>query len=187
MFEQVHTSVLQFGRFTEQELTLLTERLKFTSCKRQSVLLKKGQICNALYFIHHGSFRQYFVSEDGHVNIVDLFSQGEWLLDYQSFTSQKPSDTIFEAMQDSELLVLGVYELHELIKLSNSFFALGRILERGMQNQQYRSSHLTPEEKYTLLLTNKPELINQFPSKYIASFLGMAPETLSRVRRKIIS
>jgi CRP-like cAMP-binding protein len=187
MFNQLRSSLLNYGNFSEWEFGLITERVKAGNHSRQSTVIKTGETCSGLYFINSGSFRQYYVSEDGREIIEDLFMEGEWMLEYKSFTSQKPSATIIEAMEDSETLVLSVYQLHELIQVSNSFFALGRLLERGMQNQQYQNNRLTPEEKYKLLMQNKPALINKFPAMYIASYLGITPETLSRVRRKFIS
>jgi hypothetical protein len=67
------------------------------------------------------------------------------------------------------------------------FFRIGRIFEQAIQNQDYQHTRISPEEKYALLLKTKPQVIQRFPLKHIASYLGVTPETLSRVRRKMIS
>jgi hypothetical protein len=82
---------------------------------------------------------------------------------------------------------LSVWDFHELVKVSDMFFRMGRILEQAIQNTDFQHNRLSPEEKYELLLASKPELLQQFPLKHIASFLGMTPETLSRIRKKISS
>jgi CRP-like cAMP-binding protein len=187
MLEKIKASLLGYGRFSEEDLLLITNRLTVVNYKKQSCLIKEGQICKELCFVNNGGFKQYVVSDDGTEAITNLFTADDWMLEYKSFTSQKPSETFIEATEESELLVLSIHNLHELIKLSDSFFSLGRILELATQNQQYQNNRKTPEEKYALLLANKPQVIQMFPAKDIASFLGMAPETLSRVRRKLIS
>ena len=101
--------------------------------------------------------------------------------------TQKPSETVVRATEVSEVFKLSGYDFHELVKISDSFFRMGRIFEQALQNQDYQHNRMTPEEKYALLIASKPQIIQIFPLKYIASYLGMTPETLSRVRRKIIS
>lgn len=187
MFEKIIPLICNYGRFTDEELSLITTRLQMLHFKKNSCLLKPGQICGGVYFINKGSFRQYEVNDAGDENIKNLFIDADWMLEYKSFTSQKPSETFLEASEESEVLFLNVHDMHELIKLSGVFFQLGRILEVAVQNQRYQNNKVSPEEKYALLLTEKPELINRFPAKFIANYLCMAPETLSRVRRKLIS
>lgn len=187
MFSKLIPAIRKYGNFTEDELSMVTSRLQFLHYEKNSCLLKPGQVCGGIYFVNEGSFRQYDINEDGVETIINLFMEDNWMLEYKSFTLQKPSETFVEATEDSEVLLLSIHDLHELIKLSGAFFRLGSILEVAVQNQRYQNNRMTPEEKYALLLKEKPELINCFPAKYIASYLGMAPETLSRVRRKLIS
>ena len=78
--------------------------------------------------------------------------------------------------------VLNIHDLHALIGRSPSFFVLGKILE---EIHDYQSQKLSPDQKYKLLLEKRPEVIQTFPLKYISSYLGMTPETLSRVRSRI--
>jgi CRP-like cAMP-binding protein len=187
MLEKIKPALLAYGRFSEEDLLLITNRLTVANYKKQTYFIKEGQVCQEVCFVNKGSFKQYMIGDDGTEIITNLFITGDWMLEYKSFTSQKPSTTIIEATEESELLVLSVHHLHELIKSSDSFFSLARVLELATQNQEYQSTRKTPEEKYAFLLANKPQLIQIFPAKDIASFLGIAPETLSRVRRKLIS
>ncbi|MBE7172881.1 MAG: hypothetical protein INR73_20055 [Williamsia sp.] len=73
------------------------------------------------------------------------------------------------------------------MKIYDGFFRMGRIFEQAIQNQDFQHNWLTPEQKYERLLSWKPELLKRFLLKWIASYLGMTPETLSRIRRKISS
>jgi CRP-like cAMP-binding protein len=107
------------------------------------------------------------------------------MLDYKSFTSQQPSLSIIQATEDSEVFELGVYDLHHLIRISDAFFQIGRIFQFALEQQGLQLQIPAPKERYTFLLRTKPQVIQRFPLKYIASYLGMTPETLSRVRRNL--
>lgn len=187
MFNSLEQSVRLYGHFSDEHFTLLTETLVVEGVSKGHRLLKKGSVCAGVYFVNKGSFRQYEVSNEGVDITLNFFTESDWMLDHKSFTSQKPSHTTIEAVEKSEVFFLSVARLHQLIKKADVFFQLGRVLEHVTESQQYQNNRLTPEEKYELLLANRPHLIHKFPAKQIASYLGITPETLSRVRRKLIS
>jgi CRP-like cAMP-binding protein len=147
-------------------------------------LLKEGNICQSFYYVVQGSFRQYQVTDVGDEVIQNLYLETDWMLDHKSFTTQQPSASIIHSTEDSEVLELDVHALHQLMKTSDAFFQLGRIFQFATEPLELQMQYLTPRERYAFLLEKKPQLIQRFPLKYIASYLGMAPETLSRVRRK---
>src|SRR5579871_752261 len=187
MFDNVKNSFLKFGNFSDEELSTIAKRLKNSDVKKDIFLIKEGQTCNHFYFIERGSFKHYSITENGDEAIINLFAENEWMFDYKSLIAQKPSDSFIQAMEDSHVFELSLWDLHELIKESDSFFRVGHIFEVAVQNQDYQNNKISPEEKYAMLLASKPQIIQKFPLKYIASYLGIAPETLSRIRRKIIS
>ncbi|KAI9453492.1 putative transcriptional regulator, Crp/Fnr family [Russula earlei] len=101
--------------------------------------------------------------DDGNDVTLNLYVENDWVMEYKSLIRQQPAETIIQATEQR------------------------RIFEITVQNQDYQNTRLSPEEKYERLLATRPRLIQQFPLKYIASYLGITPETLSRVRRRIIS
>lgn len=187
MFDSVKKSISGFGNFSEKELEEITSRLKVMHLKKDACLVKEGRTCREFYFINRGSFKQYMILDNGTEAIQNLYTEHEWLFEYKSLTSQKPAETIIQATEDSEVFELHGSDFHELVKISDAFFRVGIIFQQAIQNQDYQSNRMSPEEKYALLLSKKPTIIQKFPLKYIASYLGMTPETLSRIRRKMIS
>lgn len=187
VFEQLNQSIRQYGRFSEDQLSLLESRLKVLNLNKDQCLIREGQVCQTFYFINEGSFRQYLIEDSGEEATLNLYTAGEWCFDYKSFIAQQPAEGIIQAVSNSEVLALSVWDFHELARRSESFFQLGRILEQAISNQDYQHNRLTPEQKYDRLLAHKPALLQHFPLKHIASYLGMSPETLSRVRKRIAS
>jgi len=182
----MHDSILQsinsYGTFSNDDLQVFLSYLRPVKVYKGQTILKKGDICQTFSFINRGSFIQSFKDEDLNERIINLFVKHDWVLNHTSFTSQKPSAHTIEAFEDSDILTINIHQVHELIGKYPAFFALGKILEVVAPGSDLSA---TPDEKYLWLLEQKPMIIRTFPLKYIASYLGITPETLSRVRSRI--
>jgi CRP-like cAMP-binding protein len=185
MNEQLAAAINGFGVFTSSEITQVLDRMHLFPVERNAILLELGQTCQAFHFIQSGSFRHY-CPEDGGDTTLNLWTEQQWALDYQSFAAQKPSRNIIRAMEDSEVYELSVYQLHHLIELSPAFFQLGKIMGSAIPDDEILNVKLSPVDKYRALLGKNPKLLQRFALKHIASYLGITPETLSRVRKKMI-
>lgn len=184
MQKQIKQAIQEAGSFSKEELEVFEQKLSVKTFSKDALLLKKGAICRTLYFLNSGSIRRYNIVEDEEV-ILDLYTPGNWVLDSRSFVSQQPSKTIIRACERSQLMGLDIHSLHELIDYSPAFFALGRFLETRSGNRHPYHRIQSSEERYRRLLEESPQLVRIFPLKYIASYLGMRPETLSRIRHTL--
>ena len=108
--------------------------------------------------------------------------QDEWMFNQQSLTEQTPSNTTIKAFSKSEIIELSLSSFHCLCSKSPSFLQFGKILSQSINRVFLFDNSLKPYEKYSYINKAKPELVKVFPIKMIASYLKIAPETLSRVR-----
>ena len=184
MFEKITESIQKVGRFSEQNLADFTDKLHLKTVPKDAVLLQKGQVCNAVYFVKSGSFRQYRINEENDELTLNLFLENDWVFDFESFMQQKPSKNSIAAFEETTVFELSITVLHELIAVSQAFLLLGTLLQVGARDSTYETL-VSPEAKYRYLMHKKPQLLQKFPLKHIASYLRMTPETLSRVRKKM--
>jgi len=187
MFEQVTTSILSFASFSEEQVAVILSRLKAVTLKKDELPHKRRTALPGLLFYQPGQLPSLYHTGQRRRSHPQPVCQTEWVFEYKSFMSQQPSENIIRAASDSEVFCLSAFDFHELVKISDIFFRLGRILELAIQNQDFQHNRLSPEQKYERLLSTRPELLQHFPLKHIASYMGMTPETLSRIRKKISS
>ena len=181
---QLLESVANIAHFSRIEIEALQERLKFKKYEQGELILSEGQICESFYFLVRGSIIRYAISTKGAEITKAFYLENEWFLDTESFTGRKPTAHYFQANTVCETAELTIDCLHELIEVSRSFMQLGKILELSQQNL-HKWSIEVPEARYRNLLTTRPEVLQHFALKQVASWLEMTPETLSRVRRKV--
>src|SRR6478752_9850298 len=116
MFQQITTSLQRIARLSPEQLSLLFHRLKTLHIKKDGYLIKEGQTCQSLCFLNHGSFRHYFVQENGEEATLNLFIETDWLFEYKSFITQKPSQNVIQAVTDSEVFSLSIWDFHALAR-----------------------------------------------------------------------
>ncbi|MDJ1484214.1 MULTISPECIES: Crp/Fnr family transcriptional regulator [Xanthocytophaga] len=154
---------------------------------KRTLLLEEGQICDRVYFIDTGLARAFY-NLDGQDTTAWFMEEGDIIISVQSFFLQKPSSESIELLEDSTLVSIRYTDLQHLYHQFPAFNFNGRVLtERYYVKGEERATslrRLTAQERYLNLLETNPKLFNRAPLKHIASFLGMAPETLSRLRAK---
>ena len=171
------------GNFSDTEVILFSERAIKRTFQKNEILLNEGDVCQSAFHIISGEAFQ-FCYDDIDEQIIDLHIESDWCLNHSSFVTQKPSTVIIKAYSGLTVLELSITSVHELVALSPSFFQLGSVLQQTVSRVQYFDNINTAEEKHKQLFSARPQLFQKFPLKMIASYLKIAPETLSRIRGK---
>ena len=170
------------GNYCDKDILIFEEKIKLRPDLKDEILLQEGVVCKSIFYNITGAFYQYNFNDDMEINVIDLHSDNEWFFNHNSFMAQKPSDTFIKSFTDSRIAEITIESLHELLTESPAFFHMFRILEQTNSRLHFFDNRLTPTQKYKYILDNRPELIQKFPLKIIASYLKISPETLSRVR-----
>jgi CRP-like cAMP-binding protein len=169
------------GSFSTTDIVLFEKYTARKTFNKHDILLNEGEICQSIYFIVSGCFFQYQSTETTQT-IIDLHLPAEWVFNQQSITQQSPSTTVIKAFTRAEVVVLSLSSLHGLIARSQAFLHIGKIFNQVNTRTYLFDNALTPAQKYDYITKARPLMVQLFPIKMIASYLKMAPETLSRVR-----
>jgi CRP-like cAMP-binding protein len=174
---------------TEEERELIRNYLTLKKLRKRQFLLQEGDVCKSVAFVEKGALRLYKVTENGTEYIVQFALEGQLLTDLYSFFVNEPSIYNIDSIEDSELVLITRSASDELRKLSPKYqeFIFQETSEAYIQLERRMTSviSLSLEERYQELTTNYPNIIQRLPQHMIASYMGLTPETLSRVRKRI--
>ena len=138
--------------------------------------------------VYKGGLRYFSRGEKGDYTIGFAF-EGEWIGDYESFLLQVPSPDFIEALDDCELFTLNYTDMQALYQHSQRFERFGRLIAEKLFIDTAKSKRnlmlQSAEERYLELLTNQPHIFERLPQHLIASYLGIQPQSLSRIRAKV--
>jgi len=166
------------------ELIALSE--KTINLKRNEYLKVKGSTDTQIYFVESGSLR-VFVLDNADEQIIRFGYTGDILVSLDSFLTEKPSDFIIQAIKKTRLNVLSKKRFMQFIQANDENRERWiQILEDLVVQQMEREKDIlttSPKERYNRVLTRSPRLFQEIPNKYIANYLRMSPETLSRLKK----
>lgn len=184
----VLTDLSKILDFNEEEGKAFESILKFKKLKKNEHLLREGDYCNFGVFVHKGCIRHYYFN-DGVESTGNFFFENAWYADFESFLYGKPSKLNIEALEDCELCLAYKDDFDKLViqyPVFNSF--LREMMERtikGLTGKGMSMTLLNPEERYLALIKYRPKVVERVSLKYIASYLGVKPESLSRIRTRL--
>jgi CRP-like cAMP-binding protein len=158
--------------------------------KKRTSLLQKGQVSNQIGLIVSGSFRQYYLI-DGVEKTTFFFFEHSFVCDYDSFLTQRPCDHYIEALEDSEILYFDRETLLRMYRIYPKFETFGRLIAENVYlcvKERLGNFLLdTPEGRYKHFINSyeAERILQRVPQHYIASYLGMTPVSLSRIRSRV--
>lgn len=175
----------------DEEFQLVKEAFAPKMMKKKQYLLHEGTICKYMSFILKGALRQFRIDDKGVEHIARFGIEGWWMSDRQSFMMLTPSKYNIEALEDCELLVITNEKLVRLTELSPTFLKMAHILDQknyiATEERMQVTLSYTAEERFLYLMRSYPDFLKRFPQNMLASFLGITPETFSRVRKQVLS
>lgn len=187
--ELIRNYIEPFIKLADDEWQTFQSKLVYTQYEKGEVFLREGSICRHAIFVEDGGFR-FYKTVDGIDRVTAFFFTGDFLSDYQSFLTEKPSQYSIEALRDSKVYRISRGGFEELYHESKSFERLGRLFAERLflaMNARLDSFlYETPESRYDALVRRNSKLLQDVPQYMIASYLGVTPETLSRIRKRML-
>ena len=190
MFENINAHVARCAAFSRADLEIFNTLLQVKSYPRKTILLHEGELCNFEAYINKGCIRSYYIDENGFELTLEFAVEDWWVSDVSSFHEHQPSNMFIETLEDCELLVLNPGTKELLLQQVPAFERFFRILiQRHMtvvQNRLFQTIAWPAKERYIDFLKNYPDIPQRVPQHYIASYLGISPEFLSKTRKKMM-
>jgi len=189
MFELFLTNVKEHISISEDEFEFCKTLFIPKKLRKRQYLLQEGDVCRYTAFVEKGMLRTFTVDEKGNEPILQFSMEGWWVTDLYSFLTDEPSRYNIEALEDCELLLITRPSWDILLEKVPAFERYFRILIQNnliaIQRRLIGSMTKTAEGQYTKLIASFPTCLQRVPQHMIASFLGITPETLSRIRSQM--
>ncbi len=187
MYTDLKKFISKYVTLPDAELEDITGKFSSKLTRKGDYLLRQGDTCKDLVFVQKGCLRMYYIKDGIEVSVWFAFPQSS-AIEIYSFISENPSDYFIQAIEDSEVLYLSKAELNKLYKSQPKMQEMMRnFWEDVILNLINRFTALqkdSAEQRYRDLL-NTPAHLETIPQKYLASFIGVTPTSLSRIRKKI--
>ena len=188
MHKQVISFFKQFIDLEEKDVLLIEELTTIKHFSKNEFILIQGKVCDFVAFINKGAFRGFY-SVDGQEYSKQFFLEDGFCTDYASFLTEKKSLTYLQATEDSTVIIFKKKDVDVMYKTIPNFVQFGKLLAESLyiKVSDITASFIlnTPEERYTNLINDRPKVIQSIPQYMIASYLGITPEALSRIRRRL--
>ncbi len=178
----------KWSDLAEEDEAIILSAFEPVTIKKKKELLVSGQICNYLFFITKGCMRSFYIDSKGVEHIYQIRMDNNWISDLESFFSHNPSKYNIEALEDSHLLRISHERLEQLLleipRLERYFRILFQKAYINALNRLNATMWESAMDRYNDMLKEHPEIFQRVPLVYIASYLGITPESLSRIRKQ---
>jgi CRP-like cAMP-binding protein len=179
----------QYLPLKDEEKELITAKAKQRKVKRRQMILQEGFTCKHYYFVVEGCFRMYGMDDKGTEHNIQFAAENDWISDLGSFHSNRPSKLFIEALEPSEIIQIeqqDLYFLHlNILKLDRIFKVIIENKFVELQNRVLQNISSTAQHRYLNFLEQYHHLATRLPNTQIASYLGITPEFLSKIRKDL--
>jgi len=189
MYELFFKTLNAKVEFTQEEQAIIRTYLTPKKIRKKQYFLQEGDVCKMIAFVEKGTLREYSIGENGAEHIIQFALEGWTISDLYSFLTGEPATYNIDALEDSELVLISKTAHEELLKKVPKYETYTRLQLTGaylaMQKRLTSIISLSLEERYANFTSVYPNIIQRVPQHMIASYMGLTPETLSRVRKKM--
>lgn len=173
----------------EEEIDSLVANCRVMQVKKETFLLQKGEHCRHTFFVEKGLLRQYSIDERGKEHILSFAPENWFVTDRESAYFNQPSAYYIQALEDSHVVLIDDDFIQRLSQKIPKFTEFNnRLLHNHIRQQQHRINLLlsaVAEDRYLQFVAMYPDILLRVPQAMIASYLGITPESLSRVRKEL--
>jgi CRP-like cAMP-binding protein len=188
------TSILQniakHVSLTSEEETLFLSKTATKFVKAKTILLSSNEIAKHTYFVNSGILRSFNINDNIIEHVLHFACEGWWIGDMYSYISQKPGNLFIEVLEDAEIVSISKEDhqqlYHKIPKLERFFRILAENSLVSHQERLIDNLSLTAEERFEKFCTKYPTLIQKIPQKQIASYIGVTPEFLSKLKKRLL-
>lgn len=189
MLEHFFNKLSKNITLTEADKAIFSQHVIVKKLRKRQYLLQEGEICKSVAFVCKGMLRSYLLDEKNKEHIIQFAPEDWFISDLSSFITNDFSSLNIDAIENSELVLVSQVAHAHLEKIIPEFFKFNYMQYRGAyiagQKRLANMFTLSAEEKYLKVLNIYPDIMQRVPQHMIASYLGLKPETLSRVRKKL--
>lgn len=189
MFSLLRTHIEKRIDLTDEEFDIILKFFNPKKIRRNQFLLNEGEICRHIGFVNFGCLREYTIDNKGTEHIIQFAIEDWWVSDLNSFLSGLPAKYNIDALQDSEVLLLEKSARDELLdkcpKMERFFRLLLEANHIAIHRRVIEALSTSAEERYLKFIKTYPKLFEQISQNQIASYLGITPQSLSRIRKEL--
>ncbi len=187
--EELYQALKQIAPVPQEEWDLFAQDIQFKKLKSQEYLLREGDSVNCFYYLVKGLVRIYYVDQEGNEFVKVFQKEGEVVGPYVQMIQGLPSSSFIECLEDVELYQIPYKNLLEAYNRNPLWLKIGlKLLEKYFIQKEERVLELLKldaGQRYQKFLNDYPSLVNRIPKYHLASYLGIKPESLSRLLRKV--
>ena len=190
MYKQLKENLSTLIRFTDDEWRIIKSCYTPQLVQKKDLILREGDICRYVWFINKGLTRIFYINKEGEEVSTDFLREGQYVTDFRSFITQTPATINIDALEPCELLAMSFDDRNVILEKVAQGEKLGRLAAEEVFLKvfpRFEYFYLEkPEDRYKRFLQEYPEIVQRVPLHYIASYLGVKAETLSRIRSKVM-
>lgn len=188
MPELLKQHMKKMANLTDEEFAYVFTFAELRSVPKKEHVLKAGQVCNYLNFCEKGCFRNYYVSDDGAEVVVDFAVEDYWVGDLYSLINRVPSKYSMQALEDSVIYSFSFTDFRkvcqEIPKMQEGYIMRAGRNNNAVVDMLAHAKYSSAEDRYLKMTERFPGIANRVAANYIASYLGIQPASLSRLKKK---